>query len=81
MQVCTVHIVIFCFKSFYSLPLTVCERDALCGHFEVNGRRCRQGVCGQRVTDCLGDGLRTRERLHVHRADVEDIARWRTDSW
>lgn len=60
-----------------SLPLTVGERDALCGHFEVDGGRIRQRVGRQCLTDRLGDGLRPRERLHVHRVDVQNIARWR----
>lgn len=58
-----------------SLPLTVGERDALRGHFEVHRGRVRQRVGGQRLTDRLGDGLRPREGLHVHGVDVENIAR------
>lgn len=58
-----------------SLPLAVGERDALRGHFEVDGGGCRQRVGAQRLPDGLGDGLRPRQRLHVHRVDVEDVAR------
>lgn len=60
-----------------SLPLAVGERDALRRHLEVDGGGVREGVGGQRLTDGLGDGLRPREGLHVHRVDVEDVARWR----
>lgn len=60
---------------FHSLPLTVSERDALRRHFEVDGGRIRQRVVRQCLTDRLGNGLRPRERLHVHRVDVENIAR------
>lgn len=35
-----------------------------------------QGVRLQSQADRLGDGLRPRERLHVHRVDVEDVTRW-----
>lgn len=35
-----------------------------------------KGVCLQSQADRLGDGLRSRERLHVHRVDVEDVTRW-----
>lgn len=58
-----------------SLPLTVGERDALRRHFEVDGGRSGQRVGRQCLTDGLSDGLRPRERLHVHRVDVENIAR------
>lgn len=58
-----------------SLPLTVRECDALRRHFEVDGGRSGQRVGRQRLTDGLGDGLRPRERLHVHRVDVQDVAR------
>lgn len=58
----------------YSLPLTVGECDALRGHLEVDGGRSRQRVGRQRLTDRLGDGLRARERLHIHGVDVENIA-------
>lgn len=56
-----------------SLPLAVGERDALHRHFEVDGGGGRQGVCRQSQADRLGDGLGPRERLHVHRVDVEDV--------
>ena len=59
----------------HSLPLTVSERDALCGHFEVDGGCVRQRVGCQGLADGLGNGLRPCERLHVHRIDVENIAR------
>lgn len=58
-----------------SLPLTVGECDALRRDFEVNGGGIRQRVGRQCLTDRLGNGLRPCERLHVHRVDVENIAR------
>lgn len=64
---------------FHSLPVTVCEGDALWGHLEVDGGGCRQGVSGQGLTDGLGHGLRSRQRLHVHRVDVEDVTGWRSN--
>lgn len=60
----------------YSLPLAVGERDALHRHFEVDGGGGGQRVRLQSQADRLGDGLRPRERLHVHRVYVEDVTRW-----
>lgn len=56
--------------------MTVRERDALRRHLEVDGGGVRQRARRQRLADGLGDGLRPRERLHVHRVDVEHVARW-----
>lgn len=41
----------------------------------MDGGRSRQRVGRQSLSDGLGDGLRPRERLHVHRVDVENVAR------
>lgn len=35
-----------------------------------------EGVGCQGLTDGLGDGLGPRERFHVHRVDVENVAGW-----
>lgn len=59
-----------------SLPLAVGERDALHRHFEVDGGGGGQGVRLQSQAYRLGDGLRPREGLHVHRVDVEDVTGW-----
>lgn len=67
----------FFLARFDSLPLAVSERDALRRHFKVDGGRSGQGVGRQRLTDRLGDGLRPRQRLHVHRVDVENAACWK----
>lgn len=43
----------------------------------MDGGRGGQRVGRQRLADRLGDGLRPRERLHVHGVDVQNVARWR----
>lgn len=72
----TVGVGCSCFHGYYSLPLAICEGDALRRHFEVDGCCRGQRVDGHRFADCLGDSLRTGQRLHVHRADVKNIACW-----
>lgn len=68
---------IFVSKDSALLPLVVGERDALRGHLEVNdgGGRRRSGSqgLGYGFGHCLG----ARQGLHVHRVDVENVARWR----
>lgn len=61
-----------------SLPLAVSERDALLRHFKVDGGGVGQRAAGQRLADGLGHSLRPRQRLHVYRVDVEDVARCTT---
>lgn len=61
---------------FNILPLVVGERDALRRHLEVDdgGGGWRSG--GQRLGYCFGNGLGARQRFHLHRVDVENIACW-----
>lgn len=56
------------------LPLDVGQRDALLCHPEVH-----QGGGGQRLQlqgagDAFQDGRGSRQRLHVHRVEVQDVA-------
>lgn len=41
----------------------------------MNGSGDGQRAAGQRLADGLGHSLRPCQRLHVHRVDVEDVAR------
>lgn len=58
------------------LPLVVSQRDALGRHLEVHngggGGRSRS----QRLRNRLGNSLGTRQGLHLHRIDIENVACW-----
>lgn len=58
------------------LPLVVRQCDALWRHLEVHNSGSRWGSGSQSLRDGLGDGLRARQGLHLHRVDVEHIACW-----
>lgn len=62
------------------LPVTVCEHDALRGHFTVDDGGGRLGIGRQRLTDGFGNGLRASQGLHIHRANVEHVGRWKPKS-
>lgn len=56
------------------LPLDVRQRDSLLGHSEVHKGGCGQCLQLEGGGDGFLDGRGSRERLHVHRVEVQDVA-------
>lgn len=62
-----------------SLPLVVCQCDALRRHLEVHNGGSRWRSSCQCLRYCLGNSLRACQGLHLHWVDVEHIACWKEE--